>query len=87
MFRRVFSTKNGVRWLEVNDGEFDYAWDPKRGWVSICYDYVMNRPDLGFPLRTKRGVRWALTEHEIASIPPEDVEWAKGESEEAKENE
>ena len=66
---------NGVRWLEVNGGEFDYAWDEGQGLVSICYDYIMDRPDLGFPLRTKRGVRWVLTRTEIASIPPDDAEW------------
>jgi len=70
---------NGVRWLEVNGGEYDYAWDSTRGWVSICYDYIMDRPDLGYPLRTNKGVRWALVDTEIASIPTKDAEWAKSE--------
>ena len=64
--------KNGIRWLEVNKGEQDLAFDPKRGWVSICYDYCMPTQ-----LRSPRGVRWELSESEVAKIPEADKLWAE----------
>ena len=75
MFRITREETNGVRWLEANKGEFDFTYDPNKGWVSICHDYIMNRPDLGIPLRTSKGVRWKLTQEELNLIPNDDKEW------------
>tara|TARA_R110000824_G_scaffold21732_2_gene80749 strand:- start:591 stop:824 length:234 start_codon:yes stop_codon:yes gene_type:complete len=63
--------RNGIRWLEANGGEYDLSFDPKRGWVSIDGGYVMNSD------RDPRGVRWKLTEEEIAKIPEADRLWCE----------
>jgi hypothetical protein len=75
MFKITREETNGVRWLEANKGEFDFTYDLNKGWVSICHDYVMDRPDLDIPLRTPKGIRWKLTQEEIDLISKEDQEW------------
>ena len=75
MFRITREETNGVRWLEANEGEFDFTYHPNQGWVSICHDYVMNRPDLDIPLRTPKGIRWKLTKAELDLIPNDDINW------------
>jgi hypothetical protein len=60
---------NGIRWLEINNGKYDYTFDPKEGWVSINYDYGLDGK------RDPIGIRWKLTEEELEEISTEDMLW------------
>ena len=62
---------NGIKWLEIGGGKYDYTFDPDVGWVSINAEYVMHAD------RAAVGIRWHLSDEEISSIPSEDKEWVK----------
>ena len=68
-YRITREIDNGVKWLEANGGEFDFAYHPEFGWVSINREYVENNGHCSV------GIRWELTEHEIRQIPQEDRDW------------
>ena len=60
---------NGVKWLEIGGGEFDFAHHPEFGWVSINREYIMNNGHCSV------GIRWELSLDEIDQIPKEDKDW------------
>jgi len=56
-FQRHGPPSYGVRWLEANGGECDYAWDPTFGLVSI---------NAGYP--NEGGIRWRCGDHEASKV-------------------
>ena len=63
-------TREGIRFLVIDNSRVDYAFDPTKGWVSVNYDFINEGK------RCHVGIRWTLDEQEVAAIPAEDALWA-----------
>ena len=57
-FRRM--TTKGVRWIEANGGEADYAWSPTYGLCSVNGEYAPNHNPVG--------IRWRCGDHEASKV-------------------
>ena len=66
-------TTNGLKWLQIDGGKYDYTFHPEHGWVSINWDYM--NPTETAPNRI--GIRWALNNEDVDSVSLEDRLWVR----------
>jgi hypothetical protein len=62
--------REGVRFLEIDNGRVDYAYCPFQGWVSVNYDFIFEGE------KNPVGIRWVVQSGELDKISTEDLEWA-----------